>query len=326
MQRLEANSTSQQIIGAIVMYSLCSSTLLLANKAVMLYIPYPSIVSCIQIVASVVIIQALILFGVQVDKLEWPKIKAYSFYIVAFVASIYANMKALQNSNVETVIVFRSLSPLAVSIIEYLFMNRQFPSLRASTSLVVVVIGAVVYCMSDSEFALNGLSAYSWVILYFFLITFEMTYGKKLTSSIKMESVWGPVYYCNVLSAAPMFTLGYVSGDYNDDVWTSLSILSASGLALLVFSCIAGTLIGYTSWLCRGMVSATTFTLVGVVNKFITVLLNTFIWEKHSTPTGIIAVCVCLGAGMFYEQAPLREPANKPRNDVQQVYDKKNEA
>ncbi len=52
------------------------------------------------------------------------------------------------------------------------------------------------------------------------------------------------------------------------------------------------------------MVSATTFTLVGVVNKFLTVLLNVMIWDKHSSPTGIMSVIVCLLAGVFYEQAP----------------------
>jgi hypothetical protein len=55
------------------------------------------------------------------------------------------------------------------------------------------------------------------------------------------------------------------------------------------------------------MVSATTFTLVGVVNKFLTVLLNVFIWDKHSTPLGLVAVCVCLLAGTFYQQAPRRD-------------------
>lgn len=64
----------------------------------------------------------------------------------------------------------------------------------------------------------------------------------------------------------------------------------------------------YTGWLCRGMVSATTYTLVGVVNKFLTVLLNVMIWDKHSTPLGIVAVCICLSAGMFYQQAPMRQP------------------
>lgn len=55
------------------------------------------------------------------------------------------------------------------------------------------------------------------------------------------------------------------------------------------------------------MVSATSFTLVGVVNKFLTVLLNVVVWDKHSTPAGITAVCLCLLAGVFYQQAPRRD-------------------
>jgi hypothetical protein len=52
------------------------------------------------------------------------------------------------------------------------------------------------------------------------------------------------------------------------------------------------------------MISATSFTLVGVVNKFLTLLLNVIIWDKHSSPTGILAVCICLLCGVFYQQAP----------------------
>jgi GDP-mannose transporter len=55
------------------------------------------------------------------------------------------------------------------------------------------------------------------------------------------------------------------------------------------------------------MVSATTYTLVGVVNKFLTLLLNVVVWDKHSTPMGLVAVCLCLLAGTFYQQAPRRE-------------------
>ena len=69
--------------------------------------------------------------------------------------------------------------------------------------------------------------------------------------------------------------------------------------------------IRYTGWLCRGMVSATSYTLVGVVNKFLTVLLNVALWEKHSSPTGLFAVCLCLLAGTFYQQAPRRDEARK---------------
>ena len=72
----------------------------------------------------------------------------------------------------------------------------------------------------------------------------------------------------------------------------------------------------YTGWLCRGMVSATTYTLVGVVNKFLTVLLNVIIWDKHASPMGLFAVCVCLLSGTLYQQAPRREERKVPQVEV----------
>ncbi len=182
--------------------------------------------------------------GVPVDKFEWEKVKAYSIYILAFVGSIYSNMQSLSYSNVETVIVFRASSPIAVTIIEYFFMDRALPSVRSAISLSIVAFGAVMYCLSDSQFLLNGFTAYSWVLIYFVLITFEMTYGKKLTSSVKMDSVWGPVLYCNSLAAPPMFLIGYVNGDY-EGVGTELWNLPLTGVLVILFSCVTGTLIGY---------------------------------------------------------------------------------
>jgi drug/metabolite transporter (DMT)-like permease len=228
---------------AIVGYSLCSSTLLLANKMTMAYLPIPAVVSFIQIFSSAAFILLYKLMGGTVDAIEWPKVKAYSLYIVAFVAAIYANMQALNHSNVETVIVFRACSPIAVTIVEYFFMDRAWPSLRSTMSLVVVAMGAICYCMSDSQFNLEGPSAYYWVMTYFVLITFEMTYGKRLTSSVKMESVWGPVLYCNLLAAGPMFMIGWVNGDF-ENIQEKLSEIPANGVMLLIFSCIAGTMIG----------------------------------------------------------------------------------
>lgn len=101
-----------------------------------------------------------------------------------------------------------------------------------------------------------------------------------------------------------MFLLGYSYGDF-DGVFDKLAALPANGISILLFSCVAGTAIGYTGWLSRSLVSATSYTLVGVVNKFLTVLLNVLIWDKHSSTTGLVAVCICLGAGFFYQQAPL---------------------
>jgi GDP-mannose transporter len=301
---------------AILGYSLCSSTLLLANKLAIEYLPVPSVVSFIQIVtsaATVLILKMSKVTSPPVDDFDLDKLKVYSIYIVAFVSAIYTNMQALQYSNVETVIVFRACSPIAVSVVEYFFMDRAWPNMRSSISLGLVAFGALLYCMSDSQFAMQGLGAYSWVSLYFVLITFEMTYGKKLTSSVKMDSVWGPVLYCNALAALPMFLLGYSAGDY-EGIYEKLYELPYNGVLTLLFSCVTGCLIGYTGWLCRSMVSATTYTLVGVVNKFLTVLLNVMIWDKHASMLGLCSVVLALLAGVFYQQAPRRDEARKTQS------------
>jgi hypothetical protein len=64
--------------------------------------------------------------------------------------------------------------------------------------------------------------------------------------------------------------------------------------------------IGFSSWWCRSLVSATSFTMIGVLNKLVTVALNVLVWEKHSSPLGTAFLLVCLFGGAFYEQAPMR--------------------
>lgn len=121
-----------QIVIAIIAYSFCSSTLLLANKMVMADLPLPSVVSFIQMVFTVLVIYFLQGCGVKVDTFEWSKLQPYVLYIIAFVAAIYTNMQALNYSNIETVIVFRSCTPISVTVVEYLFMGRDLPSMRSA--------------------------------------------------------------------------------------------------------------------------------------------------------------------------------------------------
>lgn len=323
---LEAEATKAKIVWHIIAYSLCSSTLLLANKVAMSYLPKPALVSVLQLLFATVTILLMKGGGVKVDDLEWAKVKPYMVYILAFVGSIFANMNALNRSNVETIIVFRASTPMATTVIDYMFLGRELPTLRSAAALGVVGFGALVYCMSDSQLGLDGIGAYTWVSVYFVLIVFEMTYGKKLVKSVEMKSVWGPVLYTNLIAILPMTIMGLCFGEINGDSADLLVELDFAGWCVLLFSCITGCLIGYCGWSCRALLSATTYTLVGVVNKFLTILLNVLLWDKHSTPFGLMSVCLCLAGGFFYQQAPLRaellheaSPGDKLQSDDSDV-------
>jgi hypothetical protein len=82
--------------------------------------------------------------------------------------------------------------------------------------------------------------------------------------------------------------------------------ITAAAICFLVLGCVTGTGIGYSSWWCRDKVSATSFTLIGVMNKCLTILINLMMWDQHAPPGGILALVLCLIGGSLYRQAPMR--------------------
>ena len=49
------------------------------------------------------------------------------------------------------------------------------------------------------------------------------------------------------------------------------------------------------------MVSAAHFTVIGVLNKVLTVLLNIFVWEHHAGPLGVCGLLICIVAGTVFQ-------------------------
>ena len=72
-----------------------------------------------------------------------------------------------------------------------------------------------------------------WGVLRYFLLCFQMTYGKVLLQNVKLDTVWGPVLYTNLLSIPPTIVLAVILGDFkkmetaeaseNANLWVSLS-------------------------------------------------------------------------------------------------------
>ena len=119
-------SERSETVLSVVLYSLCSGTLVLINKLTLHFIPLPSLVVTVQIWATLLFIYgAKLLHILAIDKLAWAFMKPYLVYTIFFALGIYANMRSLSSSNVETVIVFRSLSPLIVSVLDWLFLGRE---------------------------------------------------------------------------------------------------------------------------------------------------------------------------------------------------------
>jgi len=301
---------------AVISYSFCSGSLVLVNKLILHHLPYPSLVITIQLWSTLLFIQVAEAFHlIEVDPVRWKCVKPYLAYTVAFSLGVYCNMKSLSLSNVETVIVFRALAPLLVSALDAIFLGREWPSLRSWGALGIIAFGAYGYALTDSQFQTQGMMAYWWPTLYLLVISFEMAYGKKIITGVDLHTRSGPVMYTNMLGWPPMLGFAAMGGEYgrlyehmenrahdSDDG----PLLPPAGLALLLLGCMVGTGIGYTGWWCRSKVSAASYTLIGVMNKCLTVLVNLIIWDQHAPPEGIVSLSLCLLGGVLYKQAPMK--------------------
>lgn len=138
-------------------------------------------------------------------------------------------------------------------------------------------------------------------------------YIKHAVDTVKMDSNWGRVFYTNLLSCIPLLVHGLVYG--ND--WPSLdSFTPAASLALTV-SCLLGVCMSYFAFLCRKLVSAASFTVIGNCCKVATVCINLLIWENHANAIGIASLLFCLFCAYFYQQAPMRRDLK--RIDTEQM-------
>jgi len=296
---------------AIVGYMLCSSLMLLSNKLAIHFLPAPSFVLFCQLSLTAFGVWISGLCCIEVDSLEQNKVRSYSLVAVIFLSTIFANIKILQYSNVETFIVFRASTPLLISVMDWIFLGRQLPGMKSFLCLVGLLFGASIYIMSDNAYEVRG---YMWVGLWYAVFTVDQIYIKHVCDFVKMRSNWGRVYYTNLLASLPLVFMVYGSNEFETLEWTF------NGVAMLSLSCILGVAMSYFSFLARSLISATYFTIVGNVCKLLTVILNQLIWDLHASRTGVMSLLFCLLCAYFYEQAPLRKEIRTADETEEEVF------
>jgi len=295
-QTSDEPSQATLLIG-VSLYFFCSSTLLVINKVAMYLVPDAPFILFCQFLASFLAVRGLMFAqpDMDIEELKWSKVRPFALACFVFYLCLLSNTQALKSVNVETVIVARSCSPLAVVFIERLALKRDLPTWQGLVMLAVIAMGAIVYVVTDQGFKIDG---YFWLIFYFIFIVIEMVYVRYIVETVPM-STWTRVYYNNTLSIPMALASALVTGHsaaLTEVQWG----LPAIGAVLL--SCVVGIAISYAGFNLRKLLSATSFTVVGVVCKIFTVLINDVIWTQHSNGIGHLGLFVCIAAGFVYEK------------------------
>jgi len=309
-----SSQTKSAVLTIVIVYMAFSSTMLIINKAAVKFFPFTSTLLVLQMAVSAGLVWILGQINyLKVDKLEWQKIQAYIGVVIVFIFNLFTNMKAVQNSNIETVIVFQTLTSLAVAYGDYRLLGGGVPSPRIIGSLLVIVLGSVLYVFVDSATGFK-VEAYLWVFAYFIAKVSDMLYTKHIVDTVPMSS-WGRSFYNNFISIFPVAIMAVAlkePTELQEYIETS-SCDQPITTIMVVLSCIMGLGISISGFKCREAVSATTFSVVGNMNKVFTVFINFFVWDYHASIPGLLCLSICLFGGGYYAKVRQDEIDNKPK-------------
>lgn len=300
------------IYGVAAGYCISASLLSIINKWAIMKFPYPGALTALQYLTSAA---GVFIFGrlklLEHDPLDLVTMWRFLPAAIIFYLSLFTNSELLLHANVDTFIVFRSAVPIFVAIGETLFLHQPWPSMKTWLSLATIFGGSVLYVLTDYQFTFM---AYSWALAYLVSMSIDFVYIKHVVMTIGLNT-WGLVLYNN-LEALLLFPLElFIMGELkkikheisDESDWHSFQVVLPVGL-----SCIFGLAISFFGFSCRRAISATGFTVLGIVNKLLTVVINLVIWDKHSKLLGTVGLLICMIGGIMYQQS-----TSKPKPEKQ---------
>ncbi|KAK9291886.1 hypothetical protein L1049_019837 [Liquidambar formosana] len=272
------------VYGIAAGYCISASLLSIINKWAVMKFPYPGALTALQYFTSAA---GVFLFGqlkfIEHDPLDLLTMWRFLPAAVIFYLSLFTNSELLLHANVDTFIVFRSAVPIFVAIGETLYLHQPWPSMKTWLSLATIFGGSVLYVATDYQFTIM---AYSWALAYLVSMSIDFVYIK------------------HVLELLIMGELKKIKHEISDESdWHSFHVVLPVGL-----SCLFGLAISFFGFSCRRAISATGFTVLGIVNKLLTVVINLVIWDKHSTFVGTVGLLICMIGGVMYQQSTSNKP------------------
>ena len=305
---------SNRFVPLILVYFLASSSLLVLNKVAITAIPNASLLLFIQLGSTVVIVTVPALVGTTRlnFKPDGKVVRAYTTVAAVFLATIYSNFQVIHSIGINAFIVLRCSTPLMVSVLDWAFMGRTLPKRNSLLALCGILVAGSVYAMlrvtNNGSSIFNGnssvVSGMFWSMIWLSSFLFDMVYIKYVAE----------VYHCSALErtlyqnflALPILVLFMTTGVEKYSLFEA-STAPYSAYMAVILTCFAGAALSFTGMSLRTELSAASFTVVGIVCKMASTLLNEIFIEPEQDLVRLSCIGAVIISSAYYKQAPLKK-------------------
>jgi len=304
----EKHSLTSSVLSCL-MYSGCSVGMVLSNKAIAVAAPGIAKDRIPQI--TVIFYQcflAVVMVAVakQLKIVEYPafSIKTAFRWLpvnIMFILMLSTGLLALMYVNVPMVTAMKNCSNVITIAGDY-YVFKENQSFLSVFSVMLMTLAALMAAHEDLEFNVTG---------YFFLfLNLVSTSGYVLvmryattTSDIQLPR-FGMLYYNNLISAMLLLPICFIKGELPRALFDP-SLMTQSFLTVNTVAAVLGFYLNFASLWCVSATSATTYAIIGSLNKIPITILGFFMFDAKMTEAGVVYILIATLAGFLYAYSKL---------------------
>lgn len=277
---------------------LCTNSIgmVIVNKYLMHQVSAPWLLLLWQNSATVVLTYLLATTNVfQFKRMTKDQFLVYTVPAITFTFMLATSLKALPLIAVATVVVFRNISTVIVSIGELIFFKKKL-SRNGNIGLGIMLCGAMIYAHEDVSFNPEG---YFWISLNTVIFSFQQLYEKYAVSNMDQTSA-GISVIKNLISLPVLVIVAFVMGDFNASTMAELSSSSTLFHLLWTFTGALGCGLSLSYMSLYKISPATSITVGGNVNKLLSIIVGYLVFHKSLSYSQGFGVLVCMGGALFF--------------------------
>lgn len=292
-------------------YCFSSCSMILINKFVLSGYDFNAGISLMlyQNLISVIIVAVLSFLGViSTEPLTWRLIKVWLPVNVIFVGMLVTSMFSLKYISVAMVTVLKNVTNVITAVGEMYLFNKHHDG-RVWTALFLMIISAISGGITDLTFHAVG---YAWQIVNCFLTaSYSLTLrrvmdtAKQYTKSGNLNE-FSMVLLNNTLSLPLGILLIFIFNEVDYLLKTPLLRLPSFWL-VMTLSGFLGLAISFTSLWFLHQTGATTYSLVGSLNKIPLSVAGILLFKVPTSLENSASIFFGLLAGVFFARAKMRE-------------------
>lgn len=205
------------------------------------------------------------------------------------------------------VTIFKNLTNVGIMWGEWFFYGQPV-STGAIMSCAIMILGAFLAAANDITFSAVG---YFWMLMNCMCTAGYVLYMKNATKTIRLTK-FGMVFYNNLLSL-PILAIGAALRGEFGTFLDAEELHTISYLSISMYAGLVGFFLNLATLWCVSNNSATTYAVVGALNKIPLAILGWFMFKTPITSKALVFLSMSMCGGFLYTYTKLREAESLPR-------------